>query len=323
MKTPKRLTNGLFLSDNCKQCPLIISITNEDPVVWLRNNKDFVDKTLSTDGAILLRKFNINSLSEFNKFAQSLTPKLLDYTYRSTPRRTLGGKIYTATEYPAEREIPLHNENSYTLSWPEKIMFFCVLPAEEGGYTPIADSRKVYNRISKRTIDLFDSKGVMYVRNYIPGIDLSWQEVFQTNERSEVEVFCQNHGLDYKWHTTAEPNKPILTTSQICQATLRHPKTGELVWFNQAHLFHNSSLDQVSFDLLVDTVGIENMPRNSFFGDGQPIPIEILEEIRSAYEKEKILFQWQKSDLLILDNILMTHGRTAFKGNRKIAVAMA
>ena len=76
---------------------------------------------------VLLRNFGIYAVSEFNKVVQIICPNLLDYVYRSTPRTRLGDKIYTATEYPADRTIPLHNENSYTKAWPEKIFFFSVL----------------------------------------------------------------------------------------------------------------------------------------------------------------------------------------------------
>ena len=62
-----------------------------------------------------MRNFSIRSVSEFNKLANQISPNLLNYENRSTPRTLLGGKIYTATEYPAHKQIPLHNENSYTL----------------------------------------------------------------------------------------------------------------------------------------------------------------------------------------------------------------
>ena len=94
-----------------------------------------------------------------------MSPELLNYVNRSTPRTNIGGKIYTATEYPADKHTPLHNENSYTRSWPNKIMFFCVIAPEVGGETPIADSR----------------------------------EVFQTEDKKEVEEYCLNNSINYTW----------------------------------------------------------------------------------------------------------------------------
>ena len=84
---------------------------------WVKENKLLLEDMLLKQGGFLLRNFNLHSVSEFNRIVQSFTPQLLEYVYRSTPRTKLGGKIYTATEYPAERIIPLHNENSYSRSW--------------------------------------------------------------------------------------------------------------------------------------------------------------------------------------------------------------
>lgn len=301
--------------------PGILSIEAKkpvNPIEWAHNNKNLVEQNLFEYGGLLLRGFDINSLSEFNKFSQTICPNLLEYTYRSTPRSNLGGRIYTTTEYPADQSIPLHNENAYSDSWPEKIMFFCVIPAKEGGETPIADSRKVFKRIDKEIVKKFEDKGILYVRNYSPGVDLSWQEVFQTEDKQEVEKYCQTHSIEYCWNQV----EAELTTKQLCQATLFHPITKEKVWFNQAHLFHISSLKKELIQALITEVGEKNLPRNSFYGDGEPFEEEVLNHIREAYEKEMIAFRWQRGDIMILDNVLMAHGRNPYSGERKIAVAM-
>lgn len=286
---------------------------------WLGENKSLLEDYLVKHGGILLRNFNINSVSEFNRMVQSFSPVLLDYVYRSTPRTKLGGKIYTATEYPADRVIPLHNENAYSRSWPKKIFFFSAIVASEGGETPIADSRNVYQKIDSQIKDKFERLGVMYRRNYTKGIDLSWQEVFQTEEKVGVERYCKENDIEFEWKTKG----PELTTRQTCQATLIHPTSGESVWFNQAHLFHISSLDESYRRSLINELGVENVPRNATYGNEAPFEKEALDHIREVYTQEKIKFKWHKGDVLILDNLIMAHGREAYKGERKVAVAMA
>ena len=286
---------------------------------WLGENKSLLEDYLVKHGGILLRNFNINSVSEFNRMVQSFSPVLLDYVYRSTPRTKLGGKIYTATEYPADRVIPLHNENAYSRSWPKKIFFFSAIVASEGGETPIADSRNVYQKIDSQIKDKFERLGVMYRRNYTKGIDLSWQEVFQTEEKVGVERYCKENDIEFEWKTKG----PELTTRQTCQATLIHPTSGESGWFNQAHLFHISSLDESYRRSLINELGVENVPRNATYGNEAPFEKEALDHIREVYTQEKIKFKWHKGDVLILDNLIMAHGREAYKGERKVAVAMA
>lgn len=286
---------------------------------WVKENKSLLKEYIMKYGGVLLRNFGIYSVSEFNKVVQIICPNLLDYVYRSTPRTRLAGKIYTATEYPAYRTIPLHNENSYTKCWPNKIFFFSIIVASEGGETPLASSRSVYRRIDNSIKERFEKNGIMYIRNYTPGVDLSWQDVFQSQQREEVDRFCKEHGIEVQWNKSG----PELTTRQICQASIKHSVTAEPVWFNQAHLFHMSALTDNDRISLIRELGENNLPRNTFYGDGNPIELEVLEHIRKVYNEEKIKFKWQKGDIMILDNILTAHAREPFKGERKVAVAMA
>ena len=44
--------------------------------------------------------------------------------------------------------------------------------------------------------------------------------------------------------------------------------------------------------------------------------------IRAAYEMERVEFGWRRGDLLMLDNMLVAHGRNPFEGKRRVIVAM-
>lgn len=285
-------------------------------VDWAVTNGEHIEQQLLRYGAILFRGFDVNTVAEFEQFMKSLTGELLDYSYRSTPRTQVSGRIYTSTEYPAHQTIPLHNEMSYTRRWPMMLGFFCMEVAEQGGETPIADSRKVFQRINSSIRDRFSRHGVCYVRHYGDALDLTWQNVFQTESRADAEAFCREAGIDFEWKGDER-----LCTSEVCQATAAHPRTGDMVWFNQAHLFHVSSLEAEIRDLLLNSSGGEP-PRNAFYGDGTPIDNSDLEEIRTAYEKEAIVFPWQKRDVLLIDNMLTAHGRKPYRGARQIVVGM-
>lgn len=315
----KKGNSTAFVDNEHKRVKIYQGEKNTDPVAWIRDNKDLLQKDMVEFGGILLRNFPIESMTLFNQLLTVMHPNMLDYVYRSTPRKSLGGKIYTTTEFPAHKTIPQHNENSYADKWPENIIFFCVIPAEKGGRTPLTDSRKILRELDQKTVKKFEKLGVMYVRNYTPGIDLSWQEVFQTDQRKEVEAYCKEHKIECVWNSTG----PELTTKQVCQATLLHPKTKEKVWFNQAHLFHISSLDENERTSLSSMLKPHEFPRNTFYGNGEEIEPEVLENIRNTYTKNLFSFPWQRCDVLWLDNILTTHGREPFEGPRKIAAAMA
>jgi alpha-ketoglutarate-dependent taurine dioxygenase len=302
-----------------RDLPLLIQPTmpGEDLARWAGESRGGIEALLAQHGALLFRGFPVGDLADLQRFIAAVSSGLLEYRYRSTPRTEVAGKIYTSTEYPADQEIPMHNENSYSTSWPLKIFFFCELPAATGGMTPIADSAKVFERISPAVRDRFSQRKVMYVRNYGGGADLPWQEVFQTQDAGEVESFCREHGIEAEWLGEGR-----LRTRQVCQAVARHPKSGRMLWFNQAHLFHMSSLDPEIREALLEIFGADELPRNTFYGDGSPIEEAVLEEVRQAYRDEQVAFPWERGDVLLLDNMAVAHGRTPYGGERKIRVGM-
>jgi hypothetical protein len=102
-----------------------------------------------------------------------------------------------------------------------------------------------------------------------------------------------------------------------------HPQTGDIVWFNQAHAFHPSTLEPAVRQALEAEMAVEDFPRHAFYGDGSPIEDSVIAEICEAYRQAAVTFTWQKGDLLLLENMLVAHGRAPFNGSRKILVAMS
>ncbi|SCX59753.1 TauD/TfdA family dioxygenase [Variovorax sp. EL159] len=282
--------------------------------------RPLIEQSLLVTGGVLLRGFSVPGVETFQQFASSFGHPLLKYEFASTPRSAVsastGAGVYTSTEYPAHQSIPLHNEQAYTREWPMKIWFHCITASPEGGETPIADSRAVYRRIPARIRELFEP-GILYVRNF-GEMDVPWQKVFNTESRAEVEAFCTRTGITWEWK-----DDDGLRTRQLCQAIETHPVTGELVWFNQAHLFHISAREAEEREVLEELYGIENVPRNTFFADGSTISDAIFAEVREALDAETVSFLWEEGDVLMLDNMLVAHARSPFKGPRKVIVAMA
>ncbi|MFX5351211.1 hypothetical protein ABTD19_17435, partial [Acinetobacter baumannii] len=96
---------------------------------------------------------------------------------------------------------------------------------------------------------------------YGRGLDLPWEEVFQTSDRAAVEDFCRSQDIAWEWFDDG-----TLRTRQVCQSEMRHPVTGEAVWFNQAHLFHVSGLEPAVREALLEAVDPEDLPRNVVYG---------------------------------------------------------
>jgi len=283
---------------------------------FIRSRPESIHERLLEHGALLFRGFAVSSVQDFDEFVSAVSSSRMDYIYSSTPRTALGGRLFTATEYPESLEIPLHNENAYQRTWPRKIALCCLVPATSGGETPLADMRRVNAAIGPELMDRFEHRRVRYVRHYRPFVDVSWQKVFQTDDPQQLARFCAENDIEHEW-LDAE----TLRTSQVCQGVARHPLGGERVFFNQAHLFHLSSLGPTAAKAFADLYGTR-VPRQSFFGDGGEIGAEDLETIRNAFERAKVVFPWCAGDVLLIDNMQVAHGRRPFRGPRRVLAAL-
>lgn len=286
---------------------------------WALRSRDYIEALLGRHKAILFRGFDVAAGDGFEPFVMaSSDAHLLEYRDRSSPRHEVSNRIYTSTDYPADQSIFLHNEGTYWLEWPLKIYFHCVTPAERGGETPIADCRRIFERIGEKIRGRFIEKQVLYIRNYNDGFGLNWQEVFQTTDKSVVDDYCKANDIQAEWKEGGR-----LRTRAVRPAVAVCPRSGEMTWFNHATFFHVSTLPPGVREPLLAEFREEDLPTNTYYGDGSAIEPSVLDELRDAYDQEKISFPWQKGDVLMLENMLVAHGREPYSGARRVLVAMA
>nr|QEO74053.1 condensation domain-containing protein [uncultured bacterium] len=299
--------------------PLLVqpAVEGADLSEWVKSNMPFIEEKLLKHGGLLFRGFEVASQEAFERFLAATSVELMRYTEGATPRTELGNKVYTSTEYPAEHTIALHNELTYVMTWPKKIWFCCLQPATRRGETPIADVRRVFERIDPAIRKVFAEKGWMLVRNFYEELSLPWQTSFHTTERAEVERYCQQARITCEWKADN-----WLRTWQVRPAITQHPQTGEPLWFNHIAFWHVSTLEDRVREAMLGMFGEGELPYNTYYGDGSRIDDAIVGEIRAAYEAETVKFSWEKRDVLMLDNMLVAHGRSSYTGARRIMAAM-
>lgn len=286
---------------------------------------DFLDREavsvralLHTEGALVFRQAGLTSPDACNQFARCLSGELLEYSERSSPRHAVRGRVYTSTDYPAREEIFLHNESSYRTTWPLTLFFFCLQPADEGGDTPVADTRAMMGDIDPAVLDRFRQLGWMHQRTFRQHLGIPWRTAFNTDDPQVVEDYCTANDIRFEWR-----DANTLQTRAVRQAVHQHPVTGASVWFNHATFFHPTTLPTRTRNALLSTYPEAEFPNVTYYGDGSPIEPDVVGHLRACYRARLSLTRLAKGEALVIDNMLVAHGRQPYVGERQVLVAMA
>ncbi len=283
---------------------------------WFAGNSEPIRENLYQHGAILFRGFGIGSIEEFRECATLLCPSLHE-DYADLPSISDMSAVYRSTPYPASATIEFHNEGSHLTCWPTMQFFYCSIPAESGGETAIADGRAVLMSLEPEIVDALTSRGLMYVRHFHEGLDVSWQEFFRCDDPADVMGICQGNGLRAEWRPSG-----ALRVIRDCPAIRQHRVTGETVPFHQILLFHQAMLDPATREALADFLPEDEPARDVRYGDGSVIPDSVALAIQRAYHRAAVPVSWMPEDMLLIDNELAAHSRWPYTGRRQLFVAM-
>jgi len=317
--------------------PLVLTpkrpIPHADFLELLRSERSWLRRRLLEHGGLLFRNWPVANAGEFSRAIDALgTGSAVNYIGGDSPRTKVTGSVYSSTEAPAALRIPLHNELSFVRHYPKHIFFFCETAPAARGETILGDARRVYRALDPDVRSRFIAKQLKYVSAYYGKslvMDLvnsfqrshkSWREVFETDERSEVERLCREHDFQFQWH-----DRNWIKISQTRPAAMQHPETAEWVWFSQPHLYDFNPR-------LLGTwryVGAKlfyarphTRMHEIFHADGSKVDRRDLYHIMDTLDANTVAFPWMKGDLLVLDNVLTMHGRASFVGPRRILAAM-
>jgi len=295
-----------------------ISIANFG--AWYADNIEKIEECVLRTGALVFQGIALEDDKAFSVLVDLINPVIFDYVDGNSPRTKLGEKIYTSTEYDKTQRITMHNELSYASRWPSKLFFACIEPAISGGETPLADSRIILEKMPAEIVDEIKRKKIRYIRNLHGGFGVgpSWQDTFETHSRADVESYCTARHTQFFWKDDG-----ALQLVQLSDGIHTHPKTGEKVWFNQIDQFHPVHLSPEIYDGLLTIFGSEdNLPMYVTYGDGTRISEDTVLQIQKTIDSLLVIRPWAQGDLVLIDNVLVCHGRMPFTGKRKILVSM-
>lgn len=290
----------------------------ETAVAWLNAHRGDIQAELHRSGAVLLRGLPVSDAASFAAARDALIQQRAGYKEKATPRTDFGEGVFSSTDLPAVQPIRLHNENSYTLDFPGVLLFGCVIAPEEGGATTVGDMREALRLLPPELVERFARAGWLLVRNYSELAGLPWYKTFATEDKAVAEAYCEENTVGYEW---VEEDDSMITR-QRRSAIVTHPTTGEKTWFNHFAFWNSRTLDPDIREVLVETYGEDGLPFNTYLGDGSRLTDAEVDAINDVYDRVTVRETWQQGDLMLVDNILCAHGREAYKGDRKILVAM-
>ncbi len=313
-----RPTPDGYVDDDSSFVAILRDRTGSRPLAdYVREHATALQSLIKSAGGVLLRGFAVDTPQHFREAVAGLGQALLPYLERAAARTEVAPGVFTSTEFSSASWIELHHEMSFAQRIPERIFFYAHTLAETGGATPVADEYLSTSRIDPAILRAFAERDLLYTRNFRPEIDMDWRAAFQTEDRADVESYCRANGIAWQW---IGPDH--LRTRQRQKAFVLEPHTDRMLFCNHAHMFHSAALNPAVLDALVEEYGLDNLPRNVQFGDGSPIPDEMVRQLRSIYDDCLRMFAWERHDVLVLNNARCLHGRAPFTGHRTTLVSM-
>lgn len=298
---------------------------------WFGANTPALMAEVSRIGAIVLRGFAVRETADFARLVADIPLPDGGYAGGATPRSGLAEKVFESTKYPAQYKLPLHQEMAYLPSYPSKLIFFSRVAAETGGETTIRDMRRFAARVPATFAAELREKGVRYVRNYrdpawstgnrlLDDYHRPWPDAMGVASREEAEQVARKMGMEPHWEANGS-----LSLVYIGPGYLRHPHSGEEVWFNQLvnQYYAPELIGEERFRLNHEHYGPGAPPPVQVtFGDGSQFDPAVIVALYRELHAEEVAFRWQPGDVMILDNFHVAHGRNPFTGQRDTQVAL-
>jgi alpha-ketoglutarate-dependent taurine dioxygenase len=259
--------------------------------------------TLREHGAVLL-KGAASSAAAFDALTEPFAEHFR--IHQDPTRRGYNAADTTQSVTAGEDAIGLHAERAYMPGRPEMLFFCCITPPVSGGATTLCDGAAVVDRLSADDVRALDALMLMWRVTLEPQ---RWQRL---------------------WHT----DDPAVASACFDEALTRH---GEQM--QTKHWFDGDGTLQIEY--LTPSLTLGRISRQKSFAnylllaaeepggpsatqaDGAPIPLHLLRRVAALANALTIDIEWDRGDVVLIDNMRCLHGRRAFAGGpREILTRM-
>lgn len=332
--------------------PLVIEASQSGNVndleKWIKNNHEYINKQLDTVGGILFRGFNIKTAFDFEKIAKLIDRDLCtNHPFDGGARMWLTKYIYEAdvTKYVnAPLPVPFHNEDSYVSYLPSTLMFCCLKPAEYGGESIISDCRKVFSSLPLSLQKKYSTNIIKMVFTHSDSIFLI-NSCIRKNEKEIKKLAkkysasdCKRIGEDDTEFTFSV--SPVIKTKDLNQTSyIGRVHFSDYLTFALDIFLSYRSRKKISQKIMMCWLIMQCVAKHfkdvcasyfipskrrywCTFGNNKKIPFLDQVKITLAFWKNSVTLPLKSSDILVLNNLLISHGRLPYKGKRVILSCM-
>lgn len=284
-------------------------------------------------GALLIRGLPIQTANDYSIIAHAFGFEAHEEVGRPPVRTVLAKNIKTANEGPPELPIWPHNEYGWSTHNPAWLTFSCLEVPTSGGATPVISSIGLASRLEEQAPEFFQQlleQGVRYVYRYgrEQVISTTGASVFaaygqhveddddEPTVRAKIEAEVRRHSETFEWHGDGS-----LSVQHIVPIIRKHVATGLTTWFGNLTSAYGRSRHHGATEppFRGDDGSYHPLPT---YGDGSLIGTADLELALGIAEDMQVDVEWQKGDVVLLDNYAVMHSRRAWTGNRTVLAAL-
>jgi hypothetical protein len=294
----------------------------------IRTKEDLVEDCEEIFDTIQGQNFNV---SKFLNYSQGTDARSIsDENQKSVP--VLGITESTSRDV----FIGYHCELAYTDVLPKIVSFSCINPGVNkhkqkypSGMTPISNQYALWKDLKNSAPKLahnLQKYGIRYWRRY-PSAEYNvdspfktWQDSFGYKSKTEIESIVASLGYNFTWLENDE-----LRLDYSKPAIIYHPCVDGVETFTNSMLGYNGIYFEghKKYGDLLDT-NPKLLPLHTTLNDKNYTEFtrEELHLVFSLYHKHAIAFEWNKEDVLVIDNMWYAHGRTPVYGEGRDIVAL-
>ncbi|XP_068640949.1 clavaminate synthase-like protein At3g21360 [Aristolochia californica] len=283
--------------------PVSPAVSGADALVQgVTKNSSLLSSLLRKHGAILFRGFDVSGASDLRRVVEAFEWEEMPYLGGS-PRLKIDERVYTSNEAPLDLFIRFHHEMSLMKEIPSKIFFFCLTPPREGGETALARSDVLFREMVRRVPEFVNrvaEVGTVVELEYPKEnttdliMGTSWKSVLETDDPSLAKQRALEKMECSSFEITKDGHAEVLFGPLQVIRTL----DGQTLWFNN-----------------IDGSDVK-------LGDGNPVPHEAIDAYRETLGEISVDIEWQKGDVLLVDNWSVQHARRPGKPPRQILVSL-